>query len=182
MKLKQYVQFDVDLKGRWLEAAAAMMGVSVFMRLLYYFAVTNLRDTGAVELIFSMAFGLLIAASFIVCAVCLRLNAPGLYGIIGAAACLAHIILGFSSGDVLRIILTVLWYLFAAVVLLATTGGYLPGRLLAAIVFGIGLLVRVLFYDFGTLGLVDWVREIPILCVIAAFGCLAMGLKPRKKQ
>lgn len=182
MKLKQYLRFEVNFKSRWIETSAALMGISFFLRLFYYFAVTNLRDIAGVELVFSLFCGLALCIGYIVCLVCIRLNAPGLYGIFGAAFCLMLIILGFMSGDVLRIVLGTLWYFLAAIVLLTTVGGYLPGKLLAGIMFAIPFLVRFFFYDYSKLSFVDWLKEVPILCIIAALGCFAMGLKPRTKS
>lgn len=181
MKLKQYLRFEVNFKSRWIETSAALMGISIFLRILFYFAVTNLRDIGGLELFFSMLLGLALSSVFIICLTCLRLNAPGLYGIIGTAICLTYIVLSFMSGDPVRIVLSFFWYLLSAIVLLATTGGYLPGRLFSALLFATAVTVRFFFYDLGKLNFVEWVRELPALCIIASLGCLVMGFRPRTK-
>ena len=114
--------------------------------------------------------------------ICLRRNAPGLYGMIGAALCLSVLIASFTTGSPVRIILAIVWYALTALILIGTVGGYLPGRMLAGLMFAIAALVRLLFYDFGHLGLISWVRELGVLSMLASLGCLPMGLEPMVKR
>lgn len=178
MKLKQYCRYLVDFNSKWVEACSILMGLSFFACLVHYFAIVSIRDVGAVELIFALLMGIILCGGFVVCLACLHLNAPGLYALIGAIQCLCILILSFTSGDALRIVLSLLWYVFAALVLLATAGGYLPGRLLASFVFFLPVVVRILFYGIGALSLLDWTRELTVLCTLAGNGCLAMGFYP----
>ena len=41
-------------KGRWGESAAAWMGLSFFLRMVYYFGLKNLNDVPVFEIIFSV--------------------------------------------------------------------------------------------------------------------------------
>lgn len=177
MEFKRYCRYLVDFESKWVQACSVLMGLSFFSCLVYYFAIVSIRDTGAFQLIFALMTGVLLCGAFVVCLACLRLNAPGLYAIIGALQCFCILVLSFESGDILRIILSVVWYAFAAVVLLATAGGYLPGRLFAAAVFCLPIIVRVLFYGIGQIALLDWIRELVILGSLAGNGCLMMGLR-----
>lgn len=182
MKLKQYTRFGMDFNSKWTSACSGLMGLAFFLRVVYYFALRSFRDVGFFEIITSMILGIALCAAFVVYITCLRRNAPGLYGVMGAAHCLTILILCFTTGDWVRIILAVIWYASAATVLLATVSGYLPGRLLAALMFAIPAVVRLLFYDLGHLGLIGWVLELSVLSVLAGLGCLAMGLRPITKR
>ena len=176
MKLKRYCRYLVDFNSKWVQACSGFMGLSFFACLVYYFAIVSIRDVGVAVLIFALLMGVLLCGGFVVCLACFRLNAPGLYAIFGAVQCFCILILNFGSGDVLRIILSVVWYAFAGAVLIGTAGGYLPGRLLAGVVFFLPVIVRVLFYGIGEIPVLDWVRELAVLGCLAGNGCLAMGL------
>lgn len=181
MNLKQYCRYQIDFTSKWVAAAPIMMGLAFFLNLLYYLAITTARDVFVIELIAAVIFGIILTAAYVICVTCLRLNAPGLYAIMGAVQCLMLLILGCTSGGAFRIVISILWYALAALVLLATTGGYLPGRLLAALMFFIPAGFRLLFFDLGRLSIFEWVKEIPVLLILAGLGSLAMGLKPVNK-
>ena len=181
MNLKQYCRYQIDFTSKWVAAAPIMMGLAFFLNLLYYLAITTARDVFVIELIAAVIFGIILTAAYVICVTCLRLNAPGLYAIMGAVQCLMLLILGCTSGGAFRIVISILWYALAALILLATTGGYLPGRLLAALMFFIPAGFRFLFFDLGQLSIFEWVKEIPVLLILAGLGSLAMGLKPVNK-
>lgn len=182
MTLKKYTRFGLDFNSKWTAACSGLMGLAFFLRLVYYFALRSFRDVGFLEILTSMILGLALCAAFVVYITCLHRNAPGLYGVMGAAHCLAILCLCFGTGDLVRILLAVVWYAAAATVLLATVGGYLPGRMLAALMFAVPAVVRLLFFDLGHLGLISWVLEFSVLSVLAALSCLAMGLRPVLKR
>ena len=177
MVLRRYCRFSVDFESKWIQFSGALVGLSFFLRIVYYFALMSLRDVSPVELITSTICGILLCIVFVVCLNCLHYNAPGLYGIIGTAQCLMMIVLSFTTGDAVRIVLAIIWYTLTALVMLATVGGYLPGRLLSALMFCVAFLVRLLFYDIGQLGIRRGVQEIAVICVLGGMACLCMGLK-----
>lgn len=182
MNLKTYNQYQMDMKGRWIHFCGVMMSCSFFLRIVYYFGLKNLRDIPGSEIFATMIAGLVLCAGFVVVLNYLRLNAPGIYGILGCAHCLLLIIGNFSGGSVGRIILSVIWYVLCALVLLATIAGYLPGRLLSAGMFFLTALVRLFAYDLGKIDLLRWVTEGAVLCVILALAAIPMALKPVKEK
>ena len=101
---------------------------------------------------------------------------------IGAALCLLLLVNGFGSGDVLRIVLSILIYLAAGLVLLATAGGYLPGKLLSSVLFALPLICRLLFYSLGKLGLIQWFLEASTLFILASLFCLTRTFTEQKKR
>lgn len=177
MGLRKYNQYHVDFDSKWTGACGALMGLSFFLRIVYYFALMNLKDVPLVEMLTSMILGILLCGGFVVCLICFRLNAPGLFGILGVAQCAILILATFATGNVLRIVLAILWYALCAAVFIVTINGNLPGRLLAGGVFWLGAFVRIVFFDLGRIGLFRWVQELAVLSVLIALGCFAMGLK-----
>ena len=87
MNLKQYCRYLVDFSSKWTQVSSGLMGLSFFACLVYYFAIVSIRDIGIIELIFALLMGVLLCRGFVVCLACLRLNAPGLYAIMGALQC-----------------------------------------------------------------------------------------------
>ena len=175
MKLKQYCRYHVDFKSKWIEVCPLLMGLGFFATLVYYFAITTIQDVPVIEAIAAIVSGVLVAAAFVVCVTCLHLNAPGLYAILGAVQCVAIILLTIATAGAVRIVLAILWYLLAGGVLVLTAGGYLPGRLLAGLMFLIPIPIRFFFFDLGKLGLLQWVRELSVLFIWAGIGCIAMS-------
>lgn len=177
MKLKKYTRYQIDFNSKWISVCGVLMGVSFFLRLIYYFGLTNIYDVAFVEVLSTMILGTALCLAYLITLSVMRLNAPGVYGILGAIHCCLLIFGTFSSGDALRIVLAILWYALAAGVLLMTVGGYLPGRLLSSLMFIIPTIVRFAAYDLGHVGLLQWVREVGVLIALVGLACLPMGLK-----
>lgn len=182
MNWKIYKRYQMDMAGKWARFCGVMMSASFFLRIVYYFGLKNLRDIPGSEIFATMILGLVLCAGFVVVLNYLRLNAPGIYGILGSAHCLLLIIGNFSSGSALRIVLSILWYVLCALVLLATIAGYLPGRLLSAGMFFFAAFVRLAAFDLGKISLLRWVTEGAVLCVILALAAIPMALKPVKEK
>lgn len=177
MKLKQYTRYQINFNSKWTSVCGVLMGISFFLRLIYYFGLTNIYDVGFVEILTTMILGTALCLAYLITLSVMRLNAPGVYGILGAVHCFLLVMGTFSSGDAVRIVLAVLWYALAAGVLLMTVGGYLPGRLLSSLMFIIPALVRFFAFDLGHVGLLQWVREFGVLFALVGLACLPMGLK-----
>ncbi len=177
MQLKQYVQYQMDFGGKWVKVCASFMGFSFFLRFVYYFGFTNLKDVGFIEILSSMLCSIALTGAFVFLLSWIHLNAPGLYGILGSIGCALLIFGSFSSGSALRIVLALIWYIPAAVILVATVGGFLPGRVLASFMFIFPAVVRLLFWDIGHLNLWQWAGELAALCLLAGLGCLPMSLR-----
>lgn len=177
MQLKQYVHYQMDFSGKCVKICAAFMGFSFFLRFVYYFGFTNLKDVGFIEILSSMLCSIALTGAFVFLLSWIRLNAPGLYGILGSVGCALLIFGSFFSGSVLRIVLAVIWYIPAAVILVATVGGFLPGRILASFMFIFPAVVRLLFWDIGHLNVWQWAGELAALCLLAGLGWLPMSLQ-----
>lgn len=181
MQLKQYDRYIVDFKSKWATRCAALLGVSLFIRVVYYLGIMNLTECGAGQVIFDMVLTMGLCVGFLVMFSALRRNAPGLYALMGAGFCLLLMVSTFSSGNVLHIILAVLGYLLTGGILIITVSGYLPGKLLSSVMFLLCLSVRFLFFDLGKIGIFTWVVEFSWLLILASMYCLTLGLKPYKR-
>lgn len=181
MKLKQYIRYQVNFRGKWLMPAKVLMGLSFFLRIVYYFGLTTFADHSFGEVLFWMVLPLLTCGAYMVVMSSLKLSNPAVYGIIGAFMCLLLMIWSFSCGDALRIVLSVLGYLSAGAVLVMTALGLLPGKLLSSVLFVVPIVCRLLFYRSG-IGLFDWCLEISVLTMLASLFCLTRCFKPLKKK
>ena len=128
-----------------------------------------------------MILPLLTCGAYIVVMSSMKLNAPPVYGVIGAVMCLLLLIWSFSCGDALRTVLSVLIYLVAGAVLVLTSLGFLPGKLLSSVLFAVPLACRLLFYRNG-IALFDWCLEISVLTMLASLFCLTRCFKPLKRK
>ena len=179
MQLKKYTRYQVDFSSKWTAAFGVLMGLSFFLRIVFYFGLTSLRDVGIIELLTSALVGIFLCGGTVVCLNVLHRNAPGLYGIVGAVQCLLVFVVTCTTGNLGRIILALIWYTLTAVILLITVSGYLPGKLLAALMLIVSVVVRLFFFDLGHLGIISWVKELAVLSSLSSIACFAMGLKPK---
>lgn len=181
MKLKRYDRYVMDFKGKWVTRSAALMGVSLFVRVVYFFGLMNFTQCSGAQIVFDMVLSMGLCSVFLAFMSAMRRNAPGLYAILATGFLILTMITTFSSGDALRIVLAVLGYSAAAVALIATVGGYLPNRLLSSLLLLLVLVIRLFSYDLGNLGVFQWVLEISWLLVLASLFCLSRAWIPVKK-
>ena len=185
MVLKKTHDYRMDFEGRRHFAAAALMGGAFFLRAVYYFGFTRLETVGILNLLLFLILPMLLEAGLMVSMRAVRLNAPGIYGIMGGAYCLIMMLQSFQSGSALRIILAVIAYLTCAVALLAATGGLLSKGVTVAVLL-LTLTVRFLVFDlsgyvFG-FRIVAFIQEAAALCGILSLLCLSLGLKEKAPQ
>ena len=182
MKLKQYDPFVIDFKSPWASRCAALLGVSLFIRVVYFFGLMNLTECSAGAVIFDMILAMGLSVGFLVLFSAMRRNVPGIYAIMAAGFCLLLMISTFPSGNALRIILAILGYILAGGVIVMTIGGYLPGKLLSSVLFVLVAVVRLLAFDLGKISLFTWVIEWSWLLIRISLFCLTLSLRPIKEN
>jgi hypothetical protein len=182
VKLKQYARYQIDFLGKWVTAAGGLMGLSIFLRIVHFFGIHLITDFDASFIVMRLAIPVVLSAFFIFLLNGIHWNAPGIYGIMGAIFCLLLLIWNFSTGNILRIIVSTIWFLAAAVVILATTGGYVPGTLLAFLFFAIPLGFRIFLYDYPLPAITDLFMEFADLCIIASLTLFPLVLVPGRKR
>ncbi len=173
--MKQYFRYQMDFASRWLTASTGCMGLSLFFRMVYYFGITNLADRNFVEILFSALIAAAVSVAYIFLIRLKKLNAPGVYGILGAVMCLCLLLGSILSGSVVRMLLGIVWYLLCGGVILTFAGGYLPGKTPVLAAFGVAIVCRLLFFPAAGLG--GWIKELGDLFSLAAFLLLPYGMK-----
>lgn len=182
----QIKRYRMDFDGKGVSAAGIFLGAALLFRMVYYFGFAKFVDAGVGEMLFWLIIPGLLELGAIVLLRAVRFNAPGIYGIIGALECLLLLVMCFSCGSVLRIILGVLAYLACGGLIFTCSAGWLSKEI-ASFMFVLTSSVRILFFELP--GLFRKVRSPEILlslagvCVLLGLACLTFGIKlPQKKN
>ncbi len=192
LKLTKAMSCRVAVKGRWGNRAAAMMGVSFFLRMVYYFGLRNLRDVPTMEVVFSVVLPLLLGMAFLLTLKLFRLNLklsePTQTRIVGVLAMAAALNYPLAAGIRLDEVVSDVLVLGLGVLLLGACEGYVPQRKWLLWVAVGTLAFRVLFVDLVgyILPLSQWdilgyLPQCANLFLTAALCCLAPALRLRKE-
>ena len=183
MKRTNPFRLRMDYDAPWLNVSAALMGSGFFLRAVYYFGVQGLSDSLG-TLLLMMAFPMIVEASFVIVLRGVRLNAPGLCGILSALYCVLLLVQCFLYGDFLRTLLGIVAYTACGLVLMALILGWLKSRGLVFTVFAVTAAARFLLFDLGALlqlQLAAFLPEAAALCGLLAMALLPFGIKSVKK-
>jgi uncharacterized membrane protein len=125
LKLSKSMTCDLGAAGTWGERAAAWMGLSFFLRMVYYFGFMNLKDVPTGEIVFSVVLALAISVAFILVLKLKKLN----HALVAAGLSVAFAVNYFLTermnfGGVVSAILV----LAMAGMILAAVLGYIPER------------------------------------------------------
>lgn len=147
LKFEKNMTCKLAARGKWGNAAAAWMGLSFFLRMVYYFGLKNLNDVPGFEIFFSVVLPLAVSVAFILMLKLPKLNHPMAAAGLAAGFAVNYFLteqMGFGG------ILSGLGVLAMAALIVAAVLGYVPERkwLLWT---GLGAMgIRVLFVDlFG---------------------------------
>ena len=186
MKFKETVRYHIDFRGRGISPSAFFAGFSFFLLAVYYFGIVNLRDYGVGRLLFSLILPMVLLAAFMVMLVGIHFPVTPVYGALGALYCLLMVIRAFSYGNVLLMILGIVWYILAGALYLGTSLGLLSGSGLMTAAFLIPVVFRLVFVDVGGYilkkDLVGFLPEAAALSGLAAFALLALCMKPNPRN
>ena len=108
-KIKMH-KYHMDPEGKYHVGTAALMGASFFLRAAYYFGFTRPESAGGWTLLVFLILPMLLEAAFMVMLRGVKLDLPGIYGIMGAAYCMLLILQSFQLGSVVRIILAIIGF------------------------------------------------------------------------
>lgn len=176
-------KYQMDPDGKFHLATTALMGLSFFLRAAYYFGFTRPENAGGFELLMLLILPMLLEIGFMVMIRGLKLNLPGIYGIMGATFCAILLIQSFCVGGVLRIILAILAYMICGAALVGVGWGLLS-KSLGVTVLGLTFAIRLLAFDLKYLlglRLVVFMREVAGLCAILALAFLCAGFFEKDK-
>ena len=182
-KLKLH-KYHMDPEGKYHVGAAALMGAAFFLRCAYYFGFTRPNEAGAWSLLVFLILPSLLEAAFMVMLRGIRLDLPGVYGIMGAVYCLLLILQSFQLGSVLRIVLAIVGFVICGGALVGVGWGILS-KSLGVTALMLTFLVRLFAFDLNyllRLRLVALMREAAGLCGILALALLCASLREKGKK
>ncbi len=177
MATRKMKRIDIDFDGKWCKPSAMLMAASLFLRAVYYFGTTNFLDIHFIEVVLCAFGGLAVSGVYLYSLYIKRHNAPGLYGLLGAALCVILIVWSFFSGNIIRMILAAGWYSIAAGVILFTSTGKMNNKSLCTAMFVIPMVVRFFVFDIGRLGVFGWILELSYFLAMAAIACIPSFIK-----
>ena len=186
LNLRKIMSCRLCANTTWGQRAAAWMGLSFFLRMVYYFGFMNLNDISGFEIAFSVILPLTVSVVFILMLKFPRLSHP----LAGAALALVFAVNYFFTEQMnFGGIFTGILLLSLGGMALAAALGFIPQRrwiLWAAM--GV-LLLRFLLVDlFGyilplsELKLIAYIPRASNFFGVAAISCLCAALKLRKIQ
>ena len=186
LKLSKTTTCRLNARGTWGERAAAWMGLSFFLRMVYYFGLKNLNDIPGFEIVFSVVLPLIISVAFI-----LVLKLPKLTHPMAAAGLAVAFAVNYFFTEHMNFggVLCAILVLAMAGLVPAAVLGYVPHRkwLLYA---GTGVLAfRVLFVDLigyllplSELKLIAYIPRASNLFGVMALACLCAALELEKTE
>ena len=186
LKLSKTTTCRLNARGTWGERAAAWMGLSFFLRMVYYFGLKNLNDIPGFEIVFSVVLPLIISVAFI-----LVLKLPKLTHSMAAAGLAVAFAVNYFFTEQMNFggVLCAILVLAMAGLVPAAVLGYVPERkgLLYA---GMAVLAfRVLFVDLigyllplSELKLIAYIPRAANLFGVMALACLCAALELEKTE
>lgn len=184
LKLTKNMTCRLAARGKWGNHAAAWMGLSFFLRMVYYFGLKNFNDIPAGEIALRAVLPLLISVAFILTLKLRSLGQPMLAAGLGVAFAVNYF---FAENMSVGGVLSGLLVLATAVLLVLAVLGYVPERkwlLWAAIAtFGFRLVfVDVLGYllPLSELKLVAYIPMASNLFGVAALCTLCAAMRLRR--
>ena len=189
MVIERMVNFHVDYKKPWAQYSAAMMGIFVFFRALWFFVSPQpdaLTDKDIwMHMILPLAVGIVYLAVFWG----VRVKHPVVYGGIGSVFCVLMIMLNLQTGNSFWVVFSVVWYILADLVLIATVLGFLPNCLFLLAAFAVPVVLQyfingVGYYltHFSVAQITMLLREASNLFGVAAFAFLSLSLVGKKRS
>ena len=184
LKFEKNTTCRLAAKGKWGSGAAAWMGLSFFLRMVYYFGFVNLNDVPGMEIAFSVVLPLIISVAFILVLKVQMLTYPIAAAGLALACALTYF---FCETMDFGGVVSGIGALAMAGLILAAILGYIPERKWLLWTAAGVLAVRVVFVDlFGyilplnELNLIAYIPKASNLFSLAAICSLSAALRLRK--
>ena len=170
LKLEKNTSCRLACRGKWGNLAAAWMGLSFFLRMVWYFGLVNFNDLTIGEIVLRVAIPLLISISFILM---LKIKAFGLPMAAGVTALVYAVSYFFCETMTFGGVLSGLALLATTGLILAAVMGYVPERRWLIWAALATVAIRLLFVDL--LGYILPLSELKLFAYIP-FASNACGL------
>ena len=186
LKLSKTTTCRLNARGTWGERAAAWMGLSFFLRMVYYFGLKNLNDIPGFEIVFSVVLPLIISVAFI-----LVLKLPKLTHPMAAAGLAVAFAVNYFFTEQMNFggVLCAILVLAMAGMILAAILGYIPERKWLLWTGMAVMAFRVLFVDLigyllplSELKLIAYIPRASNLFGALALACLCAALELKKAE
>ena len=125
LKFEKNMSCRLASRGKWGNLAAAWMGLSFFLRMVWYFGLMNFNDLAGGEIALRVVIPLLLSVGFILM---LKIKAFGLPLAAGSMAVVYAVSYFFSENMNLGGVLSGILLLATAGLILAAVLGYVPER------------------------------------------------------
>jgi len=183
MSKRRLPWYTVDTKSEAAAKSAGFMGIAMFLRIVYFFAMTRLEDTDQFMLIFGLVLPVAVEITYLILMKGLRQNNLWLYAITGAVQMVILIVLCFQYQNTLRLVLGILVYLLCGAGLIVMALGLIKNKLVLWSILAVAV-GKVLFYNLvqNILGLriIPLVFEMAAVMELLALCALAASVKKRK--
>ena len=186
LKFEKTMSCRLAARGKWGNLAAAWMGLSFFLRMVYYFGFMNFNDLPGSELAFRVALPLIVSVAFILM---LKVKALGDVRIAGGVACAFAVNYFFAENMSFGGVVSALLVLACGALILLAVHGYVPERKWLIWAGLASLLFRVVFVDLfgyilpiGELKLVSYIPMASNVCGVIAMSFLCSALRLRKGE
>lgn len=184
--MKRIARYKLNFDSRWMTVSGVLMGVSFFMQAVYFLGINKLQGLDLPMLVLHLIAPMALEFFWLVLLRGTKLNAAGVYGILGTLMLMLFFVQACVYGGSWDIVSTALYLLVGGAALIFITGGFFPYKLIGFLAF-IGILcIRFFVFDWD-LYIVpqDWaglVLEGPTLCMMGAVTCFFCGITGVRKQ
>lgn len=174
LKMGRQEQFKVDFSGKYVASSCTLVGVALFLRVVYFSLIKPISACSDWMLTVAFWLPLLVEIAWILLMRVMKPRTIDFYGLFAAILCVIMIFQCYYFGSILLALLLTLFYLLSGVLLLAVCSGWLPYRRLAVMALCVA----------AGIDLLAGLREKDILafstaCSTAAMAVFAGGLKKK---
>ncbi len=145
--MKQLARYTILFDSKACVASSALMGVAIFFQAIYFFVIRNILEVSAGDLVLYFFVPMLLELAWILLLHSFKLNASGIYGILGSMVCVLLTVQVFLSGSPLQMVLGIIAYLIGISLLLLITGGFFPYKYFGMAWFAVIGVVRFCCFD-----------------------------------
>lgn len=186
LKFEKTMSCRLAARGKWGNLAAAWMGLSFFLRMVYYFGLMNFNDLPGSEIAFRVALPLLVSVAFILM---LKVRVLGDPRIAGGVVCLFAVNYFLAEAMSFGGVVSGILVLGCAVLILLASLGYVPERKWLIWAGLVSLIFRVVIVDlFGyilplsELRLAAYIPMASNMCGVIAVSFLCSAMRLRKGE
>ena len=177
-------RYQMRFDSKWISYSGFFTALVVFLLCVYFLGIHNSADMKPGEMFLHMWVPVLLFTGYGILLQGIKLDAPPVYGIFGAAHCVYMMIYSMSDG-VGSSILAVIWYIIAAIVIIAVTFGIVPVKMLVVLVFVVPFAYRLVYVAIPMLKTARYLKFIPeaaILSSLSAFAVLGFALRQKNNS